>query len=211
MLYHVLFELEGPSRCAIESCNILVFKHFCLRSADFTASHAAPDLSHSHWHSSLKPLLSFRSALKALLNENETSLQNSPWSSKKQNCASILLNCTTSTSYGYFMYPWNQKKTLGLYLRWKFLAVLDRLSHQALYGQKQFADHLVVVVLFSVQPGTGNFPPDNSCFSLKFLHHLWAVRSAGGGLKAKEEFPSQNFSFPIYFMQGFHQMILLTF
>lgn len=74
MLYRVLFELEGPSRRAIESCNILVFKHFCLRSADFIASHAAPDLSHSRWHSSVKPLLSFRSALKALLNENETSL-----------------------------------------------------------------------------------------------------------------------------------------
>lgn len=64
MPYHVLFELEGPSRHAIESCNILVFKHFCLRSADFTASHAAPDLSHSHWHSSLKPLLSFRNKMK---------------------------------------------------------------------------------------------------------------------------------------------------
>lgn len=95
------------------------------------------------------------------------------------------LNGTLQVNHSHLVHPWNQKKTASL--NENFLLLLtDSESPSAVWQERLIDQIFFIFVLFSVQPGTGNFPPDNACFSLKSLHRLRAVCSAGGGLKAKE-------------------------
>lgn len=91
------------------------------------------------------------------------------------------------------------------------------LSHQALYDKNNSLTKLFFMfVLFSVKPSTGNFPPDNSCFSLKFLHRLWTgcwgrERGEAGDSRPRSPpiHPTSPTSFNTYLMPGFHHMLLL--
>lgn len=200
-----------PSRCAVKATTFSCLKKKKKSLSFLSGAPASNRNVHdpqplSHWQGRLEPLPLLRKAVKDITSAFCPEMEQAevrPHSLKPP-----LLNL--KSKLWYFMHPWNHKKT-----HWtKFLAAPDRFWVTGHWTGKNnlMTDFLFVCsMLFSVKPGTENFPPDNSYFSLQFLHHLWAVSSGGGGdLGPRRTSLLQTSVFPSVKCKVFTREILLT-